>query len=230
MPLPNTFTPFTNSSTVTASSVNSRVQDVEQFINGDIEQSDLPITPWVDSSIIVGPEFYGSPAPRVQLVSSDVHYRRETGGTEALFFHHELSTEFIPVPGLNATVHVSIPDGYPQSYVEAHIRASFFAENTNSVLGSTLPANAHLLVTYTAEFALFNDETRIKGTLRRVYTETSAEADIAGQNVSMVGKVQLSRGIHNLGVRIKPIDPGSIADWQHTVIRHRTLNIEIHYL
>ena len=232
MPLPSTFIPFTNNSTVTATSVNSRVEDVEQFINGDIETSDLPITPWVDSSIIVGPEFYGAPAPRVQLVSSDVHYRRETGGTNSLFFHYELSTEYIPIPGLNATIHVAIPDGYPRDNVDVHIRASFFAENSNSVLGvrTAFNANTNSLVTQSAEFSLFANETRLIGTARRVYAKTAADHDMTAQNISMVGVARLGRGIHNLGVRIKPIDPGNIQDWQHTVIRHRTLNIEVHYL
>ena len=215
MPLPSTFIPFTNNSTVTATSVNSRVEDVEQFINGDIETSDLPITPWVDSSIIVGP------GQNLLVYSS-----------AALFFHYELSTEYIPIPGLNATIHVAIPDGYPRDNVDVHIRASFFAENSNSVLGvrTAFNANTNSLVTQSAEFSLFANETRLIGTARRVYAKTDADHDMTAQNISMVGVARLSRGIHNLGVRIKPIDPGNIQDWQHTVIRHRTLNIEVHYL
>lgn len=230
MPLPNTFTTFTNGATITAADINSRVVDLETFINGDITSADLPNDKWVSSSIVVDPAFYGSPAPRVEMVSSDVHYRKEGGATNSLFYNYNVTNSFIPLPGLSATIHVAIPDGFPSETVQACIRASFYSENENSVSGSTLSANTNLLVVDTAIFALFVDGTELEATRRKVYCECDAEDKMAGQNVSMVSLVGLSRGLHNISVRILPSQPGAAANFQHTVIRHRTLNIELYYL
>lgn len=230
MPLPNTFTIFTDGATVTADDVNRRVVDLETFINGDIEQSDLPSGVWVNSSLITMPEYYGSPAPRVQLVSSDVHYRRELGGQNAQIFNSNLAVDYIPIMGVSSTFHVAIPDGFPSDTVDAAIRCSLFGENTNSVLDSNLATNTSLFVTFTAEIALFVDGVIVDGTVRRIYCETAGEEPIAAQNINISAMTKLSRGTHNVSVRIRPVKPGAAANFQHTVIRHRTLNIELYYL
>lgn len=230
MPLPNTFVPFVDGATVTADSVNKKVADLEQFVNTDIQYQDLSPTEWVDPSIIVSPEFYGAPAPRVQLVSGDVHYRQEGGGTDALFFNYNAMQSFEPIPGLAATFHVAIPDGYTQSDVQVMIRASFFAENSNSVIGSSLTMPTNNLVQRIAEFALFVDGTKVPATERYVYASCTTDETMTNMNINMMTKVDLTRGVHDVSVRIKPVVPNDTEHWQHTVIRHRTLNIEIHYL
>ena len=240
MPLPNTFLPFNDGDTITAASVNQRVEDVERFVNGDIKLSDLRNSQWITSSEIVSPEFYGAPAPRVHLQSSDVHYRRELGGTNAQFVTYNLATQYIPIPGLSSTIHVAIPDGYPRGTVQAHIRASFFVENDNSAKGSTgLDFRDELLILKTAQFHLFVDNNPIAGTSRFSYAScgpngaaspSSENEPMAGQNLSMLSMVELSRGVHDISVQVKPYVPSNVAFWQHTVIRHRTLNIELHYL
>ena len=230
MPLPNTFVPFVDGDTVSADSVNKRVADLEQFVNTDIDRSDLSPTEWVDPSVILSPEFYGAPAPRVQLVSGDVHFRQEGGGVNALFYSYNAFQSYEPIPGLSATIHVAIPDGYTESDVQVMIRASFYAENSNSVVTSTLARNANVLVQRIAEFALHVDGTKILATERYLYCKCDSEETMTNMNINMMTKVNLSRGTHDISVRIKPIIPNDFAHWQHMVIRHRTLNIEVLYL
>ena len=230
MPLPTSFTTFTDGTTITAAEFNKRVVDVETYINGDIESSDLPTGMFVTSSIIVDPEFFGSPAPRVQLESSDVHFRRERGGTDALFYSYNTTTSYIPIPGLSATFHVAIPDGFPSQTIQAHVRCSFFAENKNSVFDSDAGFENNLLVLKTATFAMFVDGTEVSGTERKVYCACNADDPMAAQNISMVSMVELTRGTHDISIRIKPEVPADKNKFQHTVIRHRTLNIELYYL
>jgi len=232
MPLPTSFTTFTDGDTITANDFNRRVVDVETFINGDIEISDLPTTPWVESHIIQAPLFFGSPAPRVQLVSADVHFRRETGGEHTQIFHANMSQDFIPIMGLNATIHVAIPDGFPADTVQATIRASLFAENENSAVAvrTAFSDNTNRFVTKVGDCAIFVNDTQITGTRRKVYSKTAAEHPITGGNLNMVARIDLKRGTHNLGVRFKPVRPSNAGDFQHTFIRHRTLNIEVNYL
>tara|TARA_R100000426_G_scaffold28694_1_gene23984 strand:- start:13783 stop:14475 length:693 start_codon:yes stop_codon:yes gene_type:complete len=230
MPLPNTFVPFVDGATVTANSVNEKVSDLEQFVNTDIQHQDLSQTEWVDPSIIVSPEFYGSPAPRVQLVSGDVHFRQEGGGTDAMFYTYNATQSFTPIPGLACTFHVAIPDGYTRKDVQVMIRASFFAQNSNSVIESNLARNSHLLQTRISEFALFVDDTKVPGTERYVYAACETSETMSNMNINMMSMVELDRGVHDVSIRIKPLIPSDFKAWQHTVIRHRTLNIEIHYL
>ena len=154
MPLPTSFTTFTDGTTITAAEFNKRVVDVETYINGDIESSDLPTGMFVTSSIIVDPEFFDSDA------------------------------------------------GF---------------EN-------------NLLVLKTATFAMFVDGTEVSGTERKVYCACNADDPMAAQNISMVSMVELTRGTHDISIRIKPEVPADKNKFQHTVIRHRTLNIELYYL
>jgi hypothetical protein len=234
MPYPSSLQPFVDATTITADSINVRVQAVEHFINGDIEQSDLPTNGFVDSTSMVGPEFYGAPAPRVHLMSSDVHYRRGRGGDDTqIFYHKQDRGAFLPIPGLAATFHVDIPDGWPNTTVQVHIRASFHARNINSISdGTDLDAVVKYLTSHCASFQLYVDGNQIPGTLRYLYPETTAQALSASQNINMVGIANLSRGLHNVYVGIKSRDSanGSNKGWYHNYIRHRTLNIEIHYL
>ncbi len=233
MPYPSTFTTFTDATAITAASFNLRVKDIEQFINGDIEQSDLPEDGFVNSNIIVSPEFFGAPAPRVHLQSSDVHYRRARGGPETIIYNRNQSlSTYLPIPGLAATFHVDIPDGYPNDTVETIIRASFFARNQNGVSdGTDLIAVATYLFEECAKFKLFVDGTAIPGTTRNLYPETTAQARAASQNVSMIGVANLSRGLHNVyvGIEVLTTTLASVG-WIQQFIRHRSLNIEIHYL
>ena len=234
MPYPSSLVPFVDATTITADSINVRVQAVEHFINGGIEQSDLPLTEFVEPAHMVSPEFYGSPAPRVQLMSSDVHYRQGRGSDDTqIFYHKQDRGAFLPIPGLAASFHVDIPDGFPNDTVQVHIRVSFHARNLNSISdGTDLDTVAKYLTSHCASFQMYINGSQVPGTLRYLYPETDSQVRAASQNITMVGIANLNRGTHDVyvGIKSRNSSAGANKGWYHNYIRHRTLNIEIHYL
>ena len=57
--------PLLTQGVLTASGVNSIFQNLEEFLNGGIEKTDMDTSSkWVKERHIVKPEFYGSPTPR----------------------------------------------------------------------------------------------------------------------------------------------------------------------
>ena len=63
---------------------------LQDFINKGIKVPDIstPTGGWVDVHHIYRPDFYGSPAPRVEGVSGDTHYRETGAGLDKRSIHH----------------------------------------------------------------------------------------------------------------------------------------------
>tara|TARA_R110002051_G_scaffold324958_1_gene424778 strand:- start:152 stop:994 length:843 start_codon:yes stop_codon:yes gene_type:complete len=86
---PSVWADFVSGTTVTAESFRSRFIELQKFINGRILKTDLVEEGWVSSDILFKPEFYGAPAPRVEGLSSDTHYRYRTHNKLDRYFRHE---------------------------------------------------------------------------------------------------------------------------------------------
>lgn len=87
---PTIWANFTSGTTVTAQSFRDRFIEFQKFINGRILKTDLKTDEaWVTSDLIFKPEFYDAPAPRVEGVSSDTHYRYRTHNKLDRYFRHE---------------------------------------------------------------------------------------------------------------------------------------------
>ena len=104
--MPLSLTNFTSGSLITSSDVIDRIASVEDFVNGGTDVNDFT-TSWISTDLIVRPEFYSFPAPRMHGVSADVHHRHKPGNIEdSVVFFEDLSDQFIPVPGLAVTFHL----------------------------------------------------------------------------------------------------------------------------
>jgi len=89
MALPSSWSRFHPGDTFTADAITERFRGLETWVNGNVQQTDLKETPWVDSRHIFKPEFYGSPAPRIEAVSGDTHYRERPYNMESRYYRHE---------------------------------------------------------------------------------------------------------------------------------------------
>jgi len=123
---PSIFKDVAPSDTIEAEDVRDRINELQRFVNGQIEDSDFPVTdkgrvPVVKTSHIFKPEFFGSPSPSVNGVSSDTIYRRRSGNKLDRYYRHEGigsgetnstiyndsdHTAWQPIEGMSSTVYV----------------------------------------------------------------------------------------------------------------------------
>ena len=91
---PTIWLDFSAGDPVTAKSFRDRFIDLQKFLNGGILKADLkPATTdadaWVTTDLIFKPEFFDMPAPRVEGVSSDTHYRYRSHNKLDRYYRHE---------------------------------------------------------------------------------------------------------------------------------------------
>jgi|3_EtaG_2_1085321.scaffolds.fasta_scaffold00443_3 hypothetical protein len=128
------WTPFVAGEKFNHRDITRRFREMEYWMNGRISASDLSAEPWVESRHIYKPEFYGSPAPRIEAESGDTHYRHRQFNMESRYYRHEpggwykedlLGSDpslrllddsvenpdglFTPVEGLSASIHLDQP-------------------------------------------------------------------------------------------------------------------------
>ena len=233
--MPITLTNFTNGGLVTSAEVLDRVVSTENFVNGGTEVGDFANS-WITTDLIVRPEFYSSPAPRMQGVSADVHHRQKAGNIEdSVVFFEDLSDRFIPVPGLAVTFH--LPES-ARIYVMCNfqtfeIGANLKTRSPETVFESKLVASCRLFV----------DSTGIQSTDREVYANTdgsgSSGVSAAGQdtlsrkNHSMVyhHTSTLAAGVHNVSVKMRVEgDTDSDRKFGRIFVTRRNLIVHAQYL
>ena len=130
-----TITPNTTISTTT---LNEMFKLVEEFVNGGITDADIDTSKkWISERHVVQPEFFGAPAPRTLMVSSDVHTRNIQDLDRLFVMTNEQSLHFMPIPGLSATVYVDIDNDETFSSVVAIVNASFHCLEDTSILSAT---------------------------------------------------------------------------------------------
>lgn len=192
-----TLTNYADGSTSSASSLLSRIEDAEKYINEQIATGDLQsATPWVGSELIYPPDFFGDPAPRVEAQSFDVYFRvtrtpevnRDYNWT---IVRPESSPDvFVPVPGLATQVRIEADSTW------VTIVASWYAFASECTIG--FAGDETVLA---ATFALFVDGTEITSTQRKVYNGIGVM--LFRKQLSIAIATTLDKGIHDVSIQIK---------------------------
>lgn len=236
---------FTDGTEIESAGIRSKFNSIEEYLNGGIVQGDLANSRWVGPQKIYKPDFYGSPAPRMEAQSGDTHYRHVGDSrSERAVFHGDLDVKtYRGIPGLCATV----KNPYTQT-LRADIVANFFVwEDGGFNAFSTNPPFAKVA----ARFAIFVDGSVVPGTERRMYNSVRSETDArlyARQQIGTIASVSLSPGVHQVGIYCRveepliasgggtapsPGDPG-VADgdpeWNSIWVQCRNLIVDMHAL
>jgi hypothetical protein len=215
---------FTDTTTILASDIRSKINEIETFVNEGIVQGDLKTsTPWVNTTLVYGPEFYGSPSPRTEMVSGDTWQRFTPRGRENFaIYHGDLTVDtFIPVHGLSATVR-----NPRDSSVEAFVMMAVYAYSQGTESGAYSPYEKRA-----ARLRLQRNDAVVTGTLRKIYAQGSVAARVEGaENYSLIAKTTLSPGTHQMSVRISVDDPPAGPDWKHVFLAARSLVIDVPHL
>jgi|14BtaG_2_1085337.scaffolds.fasta_scaffold50236_2 hypothetical protein len=231
--MPLSLTHAIGSGVINAVDIENNVDKIETFINGGTNATDYD-TNFVDSTHIRPPEFFGSPAPRTELVSSDVHYRK-TGieNVDAFRLWADIDvTDFVPIIGMATTIHVMPP--VPGDMVEATVLCNWYSREISFGQDTLDVSNETNLGKYVfATFGLFvkhDDGPGIfqVGTMRQLHA--AGDLRIYAQNYSLTTKVNLQTGINHVyvGAKIDPNCPASKA--YRLLVGPRTLIVDVHYL
>ena len=130
-------------SVLNAEKLNESLRQCEDVINGGLRPSDMQMSfmipgsqvstavefrNWLKSKHVVKPEFYGAPAPRVHMVTSDVHYRTSLERQDEMIYTNDVADSggavpdihsqkgssnvetFLPIPGLAVSFHVDVQE------------------------------------------------------------------------------------------------------------------------
>tara|TARA_R100001510_G_C7615844_1_gene178040 strand:- start:386 stop:1081 length:696 start_codon:yes stop_codon:yes gene_type:complete len=200
MPLDSRWTGF-SSGTVSAAEINQHISALEDFINGGITGSDLQSSPaWVKHEHVDPADFYGSPAPRWEGVSSALHHRHTNGkrGNGALFADDFAAGEWVTVHGLAARVRC-----HPQvaRTVGMEVSATWY---TYEFGGSAAYDAAVFETNRCAQFKLFINGVEKNGTLRNLYRSTSSAKKVARKHHCInFFAPDISDGIHDVCIKIK---------------------------
>lgn len=169
---------------------------MQKTLNGGLEASDISTTPWVETYHMKPMRFFGSPAPRIEALSGDIHYRREI--TTSMLYDGQ-GEEFMPVHGLATTIHVAPP--FNDTTVTALVRCNFLA---NEVQGGPLSITEQQDL---ADFALFvkqgnGQPQMIRSSFRNLYRQPD-NTHVGIKNISIINRVDLSVGINHVYIGIR---------------------------
>ena len=96
MPIDETiFADVASNDTIDASDIRNRFRELQRFVNGGISPrtvtlgGDFEDTDFIKTQHIEKPEFYGSPHPRVEAISSDTIFRRRSNNRLDRYYRHE---------------------------------------------------------------------------------------------------------------------------------------------
>ena len=236
---------LTTAASLNASTLNDIFLLVEKFLNGGMDSTDIDTSSeWIESRHVVKPDFFGAPAPRVHLTSSDVHIRERLNNLHTFVVTNDMSNGFIPIPGLSASFYVDLNADEADTCFGI-VNASFFclekeavsADRNSPLLRTTAGTFLHLdyeSSSYLAGvFALFVNGSEISGTRRNIYANYDG---FAFKNHSISAMIELSKGMNDVSIRIKPspdAKPGASGGnkvyFYQIMIRERNMNIEVLY-
>lgn len=188
---------------ISVTNFTSHWNEMQRMLNGGILTSDISTTPWVETYHMKPMRFFGSPAPRVEAISGDIHHRFER--TTSMLYKGQ-GEVFMPIHGLATTIHVAPP--FLDQTVTALVRCNFFAEESDNE-GSFAAEYKDL-----CDFGLFVIQGNgvaqfISGSLRNLYQEKDG-TNIGKKNISIINRVTLSVGINHVyvGIRFAENDSG----------------------
>jgi len=255
-----TNTPFVDGQVISETDLKSRIDNFEKYVNGGSVTSDLAHGEWVQKHHIYRPDFIGGSNDRGEFCTGTVHYRLHSPDkVMAEIFHQEArgagsANNWQPVNGLNVTVKAYRP-------MKLMYLASWHAWETGSDLNLISSGADSKLErindgTYpVADFSLFvqkleQDPTslvRYHATNRRLYAGSYAGYDqvngvnaggeyggwtkSSGKQMSTHQVVELSVGVYNIGIRVKP-QKGSGNDGQYSqniFVRPRSCVVDGHF-
>ena len=210
--------------TIAVSDLESNDTAVEKWLNGEIKQSDIntghsgfninSAIGVVDTHHIRPGNFFGAPAPRTELVSSDVHFRHgDTDIQEETFLWRGPTRKdhYIPVKGLAATIHVTPKN--PGQIVKAIVFACAYVREHSFGGGNAWSAGSGDKNTYDrfgkhqfAELAMFhqtknNSPYMLTGTHRDIYSgskEGARTRPSSTRSLTWHRVVDLQHGINHL--------------------------------
>ena len=182
--------------TVSVSEFATHWNEMQCFLNGNITSSDISTTPWVETYHMKPIRFFGSPAPRIEAISGDIHYRREKVTSHLYFGQGE---DFMPISGLASTIHVAPP--FLDESVMCIVKCCFFAEESGNRFEETPEGND------LCDFGLFvvrgnGNIQQIPGTNRTLYQEQDGEF-YGNKNISIISSVRLSVGVNHIYVGVR---------------------------
>ncbi len=225
--MPPSLSLFTNGQIINAAHMNERVAEIAAWINYGIDPAqDFAAGRFIETRHLYGLEFYGAPAPRVEGIISDTHYRRVGGESSQRSLHHDNLYAATPsntigwgyVKGMAATFKV-LKDNTP-----IDIFASLYGYESG---GGGASAESGLC----GEYALFVDSSRQEGTLRELYyAVSSGNLDrIAHKNAGIVYTTTLDRGVHSIGIGARVLKDTVGDVWKHINTLNRTFLVEVHH-
>ena len=182
--------------TVTVSNFTSHWNEMQCFLNGDILASDISTTPWVETYHMKPMRFFGSPAPRVEAISGDVHHRFER--TSSMLYEGQ-GEQFMPIHGLATTIHVFPP--FLDQNPTALVRCNFYAEESDNENFENAE-NKDL-----CDFALFvvqgnGTPQYIRGSKRNLFQEQDGKY-YGKKNISIINRVNLSVGVNHVYIGVR---------------------------
>ena len=222
-----------NNSVINAEDIETNVNRVETFINGGINSSDY-LENWVESTHIRPPEFYGAPAPRTELVSSDVHSRKVgIENVDAFRLWKDVSVDsYLPINGLATTVHVT--PAVSGSIVPATILCNFYTREMSFGRDTLSVADEGNIGKHVfAEFNLFvqrDDSSPILQQGTRRILHAAGDLRISAQNFSIATKVDLQTGINHIFVGVKIVSTCPDDKAHRLIVGSRSLICDVHYL
>lgn len=200
-------TAFAPGGAVTAASVSTRLDTIEDFINGGIVAADYQVAPWVTPGEVrraeIGSSFDATPLSRLE--TQDIaHLRKSNTWVDGFVAVDDvLQNQWIPVAGLNRTLHISPPRA--ESSCPVVVRFGFYAYEKEG--GTATPG------VEAARFEIVRDGLYFRSqTARRICCETTTKYDWARRYIQIEALIDdVPRGTHTFGVYEYVIDNGGAA-------------------
>ena len=206
---------------ITVSNFTSHWNQMQSLLNGGFLTSDISTTPWVETYHMKPMRFFGSPAPRVEAVSGDVHHRFER--TSSMLYEGQ-GEIFMPIHGLATTIHVSPP--FLDQNPTALVRCNFYAEESDNENSETAERND------LCDFALFvvqgnGTPQYIRGSKRNLFQEQDGKY-YGKKNISIINRVNLSVGINHvyIGVRFSK----NVTDRGRVLVSRKVFVVDVKYI
>jgi len=231
---PTIFSNVSSGDAVEAQDIRERMLELQRFLNGGIVPRKTPVGDFENSAFIKTqhiekPEFYGSPHPRVESISSDTVFRKRTNNRLDRYYRHEQTgsvlqptfsgasttpTAWQPIEGMSSTV-------FAREDCTALVIGSFYVHDSGGSDGfgnvdSLDIASKRQEAAFTrcmlagriiCETALFLDKGDGNGsvfqsrTKRRIYSRGEQSYNCRRMNHSFTIPVELKKGENKLSYR-----------------------------
>ena len=213
---------FSDATVMSVSDMKARMQTVEDWINGGHIVGDLLTDSKIVRDHIYGPDFYGSPAPRVEFASGDVHSRVVPWDwTRASVHDHRIRADgptgvfHVPVDNMCVTLKL-------QEASKLWIEASWWAMERGAT-ATYAPVHS---TTKVATFSYFENGASHNSTKRRLHGSGSEHRWWAAQNFSLTFQTTLAAGVHSLGIQCKT-NTGNLAEGREIYVGARNLQVRV---